>query len=126
MVYAALEEALASQDLTAPQYTALSFIRHLEPISAAELSRKLGITAQATWETVRSIESRGLIRRSAIPNDKRSIALQLTQEGRQVVADSDRLVLAAEEVFFSRIDAADQETFTRTILQLRHPHEAPA
>lgn len=39
-VYATLEAALAHQDLTPPQYTALSLVRYHEPVSPAELSQE--------------------------------------------------------------------------------------
>jgi DNA-binding MarR family transcriptional regulator len=119
MVSATLEAALAPQGLTAAQYTALSFIRHMQPLSAAELSRRLGITAQSTWETVKSLELRGWVCRSAIPNNKRSIALHLTPDGLEMAVAADRLVLAAEKSFFSRVGEADRDTFHRAIRDLR-------
>ncbi len=119
LVSATLDEALAQEGLTASQYTGLSLIRHHEPVTPAELSRKLGITAQSALQTVKSLESLGLISRAAIPNNKRSISLYLTEEGRQALVQADRLVLAAEKKFFSRLAAKDFKQLQDSIQLLR-------
>lgn len=119
LVHAALEQALVQQDLTPPQYTSLSLIRHHEPITPAELSRKLGITAQSTLETVKSLEARSLISRAAIPNNRRSISLYLTDEGRVMLVQADRLVYAAEQAFFGRLKPKDFEHLQDSIRILR-------
>jgi len=103
LVHATLEAALADQALTPPQYTALSLIRNHEPISPAELARKLGITTQSTGETVQALVSRGLITRAPIPNNKRSISLLLTDPGRQTLSSADLIVVEAERKFFARL-----------------------
>lgn len=119
LVYASLEKALAQQELTPPQYTSLSLIRYHEPITPAELSRKLGITAQSALETVKYLEARGLISRAAIPNNKRSISLYLTDEGRLALVLADRLVLAAERAFFSKLKPKDFQHLQDSIRILR-------
>jgi DNA-binding MarR family transcriptional regulator len=102
-VYATLEAALADQALTPPQYTALSLVRHHEPVSPADLSRMLGITAQSTGETVKALASRGLIIRAPIPNNKRSISLRLTDAGQLALSVADLIVAESERKFFSRL-----------------------
>jgi DNA-binding MarR family transcriptional regulator len=119
LVYAALETALLEQNLTPAQYTSLSLIRHHAPVTPAELSRKLGITAQSASQTVQSLEARQLISRAAIPDNKRSISLYLTGAGRAALARADRLVLAAETAFFARLKPRDFERLREAIRTLR-------
>lgn len=119
LVTESLEKALAEQELTPAQYTGLSLIRYHQPITPAELSRKLGITAQSALCTVKTLEARGLIRRAAIPNNRRSIALFLTDEGRSAMGQADRLVLAAEQAFFARLKPKDFERLQDAIRVLR-------
>lgn len=124
-VHSTLEQALADQALTPPQYTALSLIRHHEPISPAELSRKLGITTQSAWETVKALEARGWVARAPIPNNRRSISLHLTAPGLQALAGADGVVLEAERKFFSRLKPQAFQRFQEAIRVLRHePHAA--
>lgn len=119
LVYATLEKALLAHDLSPPQYTTLSLIRRHEPITPAELSRKLGITAQSALQTVKNLEERRLISRAAIPNNKRSISLSLTNEGRSAMKKADRLVLASETSFFSRLKPKDFKHLQDSIRLLR-------
>jgi DNA-binding MarR family transcriptional regulator len=129
LVHSTLEVALAPQGLTPPQYTALSLIRHHQPVSPAELSRKLGITTQSTGETVKALETRGLITRAPIPNNKRSIALLLTEAGRQALSAADRVVADAEQRFFSRLSPAARQRLLVGIRVLRdgeHSASPPA
>lgn len=119
LVYAALENALAQHGLTPPQYTSLSLIRYHEPVTPAELSRKLGITSQSTLETVKSLEARGLILRAAIPNNRRSISLYLTDQGRMALFEADDAVLAAERAFFSKLRAKEFQQLQNAIRTLR-------
>src|SRR5690606_9818605 len=75
--------------------------------------------AQSALCTVKTLEARGLIRRAAIPNNRRSIALFLTAEGRSAMGQADRLVLAAEQAFFARLKPKDFERLQDAIRVLR-------
>lgn len=129
-VHSTLEKALGPLELTPPQYTALSLIRHHEPITPADLSRKLGITTQSTWETVKTLEARELIARAPIPNNRRSISLHLTAAGLQALSNADEVVLEAERMFFSRLSPREFQRLQDAIRQLRNepvpqqPHRA--
>jgi DNA-binding MarR family transcriptional regulator len=125
-VYLALEAALADQALTPPQYTALSLIRHYEPVSPADLSRKLGITTQSTAETVKALESRGLISRAPIPNNRRSISLLLTDAGRSALLCADRIVVESERAFFSRLSPKALQQLLEGIRVLRGEASPPS
>jgi len=124
LVGASLEAALESVAMTAHQYTVLSLIRMHSPVSSAEIARKLGITAQSAGETIKSLEARELVKRTLLPENRRTHALGLTPQGRRALTRADKLVLAAEVRFFARLSDAERKAFDGAIQRLRHPDGA--
>jgi len=67
--------------LTSPEVAVLSRLDRNGPDTIAGLARWEQITPQAMGATVAGLETRGLVRRSADPADKRRQLLALTQAG---------------------------------------------
>jgi DNA-binding MarR family transcriptional regulator len=84
--------------------TALSRLDRGGPATSAELARQEQISPQSMGAILGALEKRGLIERSADPNDGRRIVLSLTRAGRQVVQDkrneqAERIARALESDF---------------------------
>ncbi|MFD5268192.1 MarR family winged helix-turn-helix transcriptional regulator [Streptomyces sp. NPDC058335] len=80
-----LDELVRPSGITALQYTALTVLERHDGLSAAQLARDSFVTAQSIADVVRSLESRGLIRRERNPRNRRELLILLTDEGRQVL-----------------------------------------
>ncbi len=78
----ALDRALAKEDMTYPQQSALTMIRAYEAISAADLARLSMLTPQTVNGIVRALELRGAIRKEPDPVNGRILRLIITEEGR--------------------------------------------
>ena len=78
----ALDRALAQEQMTYPQQSALTMIRAYEAISAADLARLTMLTPQTINGIVRALEQRGAIRREPDPVNGRILRLIITEEGR--------------------------------------------
>jgi len=78
----ALDRALAKEDMTYPQQSALTMIRAYEAISAADLARLAMLTPQTIDGIVRALEMRGAIRKEPDRRNKRILRLIVTEEGR--------------------------------------------
>jgi len=116
-----IEVALQPSGLTAHQYTVLSLIRRLSPVSSAEIARKLQITAQSVGETIKTLEAKELITRALVPENRRTHALRVTLEGKRALTRADKLVFAAEDAFFAHLPAGERQAFEATVRRLRHP-----
>ncbi|OQD53230.1 MarR family transcriptional regulator [Streptomyces phaeoluteigriseus] len=81
-----LDELVRPSGITALQYTALTVLERHDGLSAAQLARDSFVTAQSIADVVRSLESRGLIRRERNPRNRRELLILLTDEGREVLA----------------------------------------
>jgi DNA-binding MarR family transcriptional regulator len=84
---------LASHDppVTPAQYLALRAIA-AEPLSAADLARRTGVSGPAVSQLISALEASGLVRRGGPLSDPRSRGLSLSQEGERVLQSSTALV----------------------------------
>lgn len=120
-----LEEVLGPASLTATQYTMLSLVRRLQPVTSARLARWLQVSAQSAGETLKALEARGLLQRGVSASNKRIVLLSLTEDGTRMLAHADDLVFTAENQFFSVLDTAERTTFDQAVQRLRHAAEPP-
>lgn len=75
------EESLAPTGLSVTQYTILSMLRHVGPMSMSELSHRLGMDRTTLTRTLRPLEAMGHI--SNTPEaDRRQRRISLSEEGR--------------------------------------------
>ncbi|MPY30958.1 MarR family transcriptional regulator [Streptomyces adustus] len=86
-VRARLEELVKPAGITALQYTALTVLERHDGISAAQLARDSFVTAQSMADMVRTLESRGLIRREPNPANRRERLIALAEPGRLLLAE---------------------------------------
>jgi DNA-binding MarR family transcriptional regulator len=94
-------------DLTHPQFVILASVGYLTKdkikVSQVDVGRLAGLDPNTTSQILRSLETKRLIRRSFI-YDERSKSPELTQEGKTKLAKALPLVEAADGGFFSGID----------------------
>jgi DNA-binding MarR family transcriptional regulator len=105
------QEAVAEGGLSSPQLTALSRLDRLGPLTSADLARREQISPQAMGATMASLESLGLVERSADAADGRRSILSLTPDGLAAIRSGrnamvDRIAAVLDASF------TDQETET--------------
>src|SRR5882757_7648079 len=81
---AAVDAALAPMDITAAQYVILMSLALGEAESASGLCKDISYDPGAMTRMLDRLERRGLVRRVAHPNDRRTFNLELTAEGEAV------------------------------------------
>ncbi len=101
-----LEHGLESVDLSLPQYRVLGLLADGSSASSA-LANHLTVTPPSITAVVDGLVTRGLVARSADPDDRRRVHLELTDAGRRLLDDAEadvnaRLLAIAE--FFDDID----------------------
>ena len=106
-----LDELVRPSGITALQYTALTVLERHDGLSAAQLARDSFVTAQSIADVVRSLESRGLIRRERNPRNRRELLILLTDEGREVLDRHAGPVRELEERMVRDLTAHQAEQF---------------
>jgi DNA-binding MarR family transcriptional regulator len=102
-LYRRIRQTKQTGELTLPESSALSRLRHNGPATGATLAKLEQISPQSIGVTVASLEAKGLIERSADPADGRRVILSLTSAGATTVE--------------ARLSARDQQ-FTRALSAL--------
>jgi MarR family 2-MHQ and catechol resistance regulon transcriptional repressor len=84
-VVARTTPALAAAGLTATQLGVLEAVLHLGPLTQRELTRKLLTSPGNLTDVIDKLARRSLVRRVACPEDRRSVRIELTDEGREFI-----------------------------------------
>nr|AAL38049.1 putative MarR-like transcriptional regulator [Streptomyces ramocissimus] len=106
-----LDELVRPSGITALQYTALTVLERHDGLSAAQLARDSFVTAQSIADLVRSLESRGVVRREPNPRNRRELLILLTDEGRELLARYAGPVRELEERMVGALTAHQTEQF---------------
>lgn len=94
---AAFAEACRHLDLTPSQYSALFMLREVSEVSQNELGRLISLDRSTMSIVLRSLAERRLVREFADPADKRKKRLQLSDAGRLILAEAERLSARSNE-----------------------------
>ena len=101
-------QTLAPVDIRPAQYSVLIVIDSNPGLTQAELGRALAIKRANLVGMLNELERRNLARRVASPADRRSHALHLTANGRQMLARFHRLALEHEKRATRVLDPAEK------------------
>lgn len=103
-----IETALATIDLTHPQFVLLASIGWLtqneKKITQAELARHCRTDLTMTSQVLRTLERKGLIERKKQEGDEKSKFPFVTSKGAQLIAKAIPLVEEIDHSFFNRLD----------------------
>jgi MarR family transcriptional regulator, organic hydroperoxide resistance regulator len=113
-------EVLRAHELTVPQFLVVMALyrqaRHgWDALTQSEVATRLGMDANTTSQIVRALERRGLLTRTAHPDDARARALALTPDGIERGRDASASARALNDLFFSAV-APEQLTTLGDIL----------
>ena len=90
--------------LTAPQLAAIQAIDRLQPITAGALAKSINLSQATVTGILTRLETRGLVSRLRSDRDRRTVVVELTEEGRATLENAPSLL---------------QDRFRRELLMLR-------
>jgi DNA-binding MarR family transcriptional regulator len=121
-----LSAAVEPAGLTLPAYTALSVLRAQDGLSNARLARRSLVTPQSMSEVVSLLVDQGYARRRAEPGHGRVIRIELTDAGRRVLEQCDRLVVDVELEMLGDLDADEAERLRDVLMRCGRALEGTA
>jgi DNA-binding MarR family transcriptional regulator len=110
-----VDDALRQAGLTTAQYAVLGFLEEAGALSNAELARRCYVTPQTMNQIVASLETRGILQRSAHPTHGRILHTSLTKQGRRLVAQAHERVGAVEARMTAGLSEAERDQLTRML-----------
>jgi long-chain acyl-CoA synthetase len=102
-----LETALATVDLSLPQYRLLGYLAGGEA-AASVLAGDLAVTRPSITALVDGLVARSLIQRRADESDRRRVTHMLTDEGREVLGRADDAITARLEDIAGPVSALEE------------------
>jgi DNA-binding MarR family transcriptional regulator len=108
-VLSRLDAELGGTGLTTPQYAVLAALERAGELSASDLAREFGMTAQTVNVLVKALEACGLVRRIRHPDHGRILLASLTPAGRRSLSRGRALAVDFEERVLSELTASDRE-----------------
>jgi long-chain acyl-CoA synthetase len=109
-----VEVALATVDLTLPQYRVLGILA--EGSSAASgLADRLAVRRPSITAIVDGLVARGLVDRRQEEDDRRRVSLRLTPAGARILAEADEVVDANLAAMAAHLPSRDEATALRSL-----------
>ncbi|WP_434034290.1 MarR family winged helix-turn-helix transcriptional regulator [Cupriavidus sp. a3] len=126
LLRAHIDQALAPFELDMNQYLVMSMLSADEgqPSMASELGTTLDVTRTQMTRLRDGLEARGLLRRQASAQDRRSLELTLTAAGRRLLERAAPVVHAAYGEAWAPVGASGLAGATRALTQLHRTLQA--
>lgn len=116
-----IRAALAPHDLTHVQYVllaSLTWMDRTEPVTQRDLARHTELDVMMTSQVLRTLETKGCVRREPHPHDRRAIALHPTAQGIELANLATHDVESADAAYFAALTATQRESLTDGLQQL--------
>ncbi len=113
--------SMGEVDITPGQFGVLSVIAGNPGLSQTQLGNALGIDRSTVVAVIDRLENRGLVMRTPSPNDRRSHALQLSEEGAALLKRLEEMVRAHERHISRELSAEDQRQLLRLLDRVARP-----
>ncbi|MFI6830120.1 MarR family winged helix-turn-helix transcriptional regulator [Kribbella sp. NPDC050241] len=122
-VIALYRPVLEPMGLTHPQYLVMLALWEFEPVSVKDLSGMLQLEPATLSPLLKRLESAGLLRRDRDTRDERSLAVSLTEKGRDLRKEALKVPPAIVDRLGMDVDELMQlhERLTRVIAAAKEP-----
>jgi DNA-binding MarR family transcriptional regulator len=108
-----LDADLATTGLTTPQYTVLAALDRDGELSASDLAREFGMSAQTVNVLVKGLEADGLVRRIRHPTHGRVLLASLTVAGMRALVRGRGAAAESQERVLSGLSTSDRRALMR-------------
>jgi DNA-binding MarR family transcriptional regulator len=108
-----LDTDLAATGLTMPQLIVLAALDREGQLSASDLAREFGMSAQTVNVLVKALESCGLVRRNQHPAHGRILLASLTAAGKRALGQGRAVGIGVENRLLSGLSGADRKRLMR-------------
>jgi len=116
----ALDDVVATADLTTLQYTALTVLERHPGITSAELARNSFVRAQSMAEMVTVLLGRGLISRERDERNRKQYLLSLSADGQRILDGLYESVADIEARMLEGFDVGQTEILRTYLVRCRH------
>lgn len=106
-------------DLSVPQFRTLAYVSRREHASVSDVAEHLGLTLPSTSKTIDGLVKRGLLQRTADPEDRRRSILQLSGDGSSTLESAQQAALDHMAQMLGEVSEADIKRVFQAMQLLR-------
>ena len=117
-IFQNFKEAMGESDVTPGRFGVLQVIAANSGLSQSELGALLGVDRSTIVAVIDRLEEADLVRRLPAPNDRRSYALSLSENGTRTLAELERRVLAHERHIARKLSKAERSLLVELLRRL--------
>ncbi|MBI5583806.1 MAG: MarR family transcriptional regulator [Deltaproteobacteria bacterium] len=114
-----LNQKILSLGVTPVQAMVLTFLAEEDRITAGELGKKIELDSATLTGLLDRLEAARLIERQGNPDDRRSIKIHLTSQGRKTGLEAGRLIAEANREFLAAFTEAEKRSLIDLIKKMR-------
>jgi DNA-binding MarR family transcriptional regulator len=111
-------------ELSNARYNVMRAVLNRGPERMSRIAAAVGISPRSLTDLVDALANDGYLRRVADPHDRRSVLVELTTSGQEVVRAGRRARLSQAAHVFHGLDTADRATLEELLLKLSIPEGA--
>ncbi|MFY9926673.1 MAG: MarR family transcriptional regulator [Streptosporangiaceae bacterium] len=113
-----LDAVLAQAGTTFSSWTVLAALSACGPAIQKDLAKSLNMIGPSIVERIDHLEAAGLVARSPVPGDRRASLVDLTGEGRALIARLASVMRSTEDALVDGLDPDDVQTTRRVLAQV--------
>jgi DNA-binding MarR family transcriptional regulator len=121
----AFTELVAAEGLTVRQFGILALLSGDTALTAAEIARRLNVTAQSIGPQIDTLVARDLVQRDAHPGRGRPIGVHLTAHGRETFARAALLAREEQERTTGHLDPEERRRLMEQLREIARRAAAP-
>ena len=115
---AVFEEECRSVGLTPAQFGVLTVLRATPGLDQSSLARALGFDKVTVLRVLRGLEARGLVARSAVPENRRNLSISLSDVGAALLEHAQKPAERAYRRLMAPLNAGQQALLVELLQQL--------
>jgi DNA-binding MarR family transcriptional regulator len=101
--------ATANGGLTLSQYGLLEGLTAQSSARVQELAGNAGITPSTATRILDALERRGIVERTRTPEDRRAVAVSLTEQGQELLQAEEEWLRGRQRAFFASLPPTERE-----------------
>jgi DNA-binding MarR family transcriptional regulator len=113
-----LDVKLAPFDITAAQYVVLSTLHSGRANIAAQICKELSYSPGAMTRMLNRLEQKGMVRKAPSIGNRRTVQLELTEEGQRLFPSLLQASGTVIEQYFGAFNAQELDTFEALLLKM--------
>ncbi len=131
-----LTQKVSELNLTSVQAMILGFLDHEDQVTSSELGKRAELDSATLTGILDRLETAGFIERKGNPDDRRSIRIHLTKQGKVMAQEASRVIIEANKEFLQVLTEEQKRDLhgiiqtlrqytTRLKTHIKHPDRMP-